>query len=70
MSLTMFLAICVLASDFMLYVFFQWTFGEKYRARERRAAARRRATEGKAPRPRPVSSRTEHGGRDTEREVA
>lgn len=70
MSLTMFLAILVVASDFMLYMFFRWTFGEKYRARARRTAARRRAIEGNSPRPCLLSSPTEHRGRDTVREVA
>jgi hypothetical protein len=31
MSLNVFIAICVLACDFMIYAFFQWTFGEKHR---------------------------------------
>jgi len=31
MSLNVFIAICVLACDFLIYAFFQWTFGEKYR---------------------------------------
>ena len=70
MSLTMLLAICVLACDLTLYIFFRWTFGERYRARGRRAAARRRVTEGKSPRPHLVNARTEYRRRDAEREVA
>jgi hypothetical protein len=70
MSLTMLLAICVLACDLTLYIFFRWTFGERYRGRGRRAAARRRLTEGKSPRHYLVSARTEHRRRDTELEVA
>jgi len=31
MSLTMFLAFCILGCDFFLYVLFQWTYGEKHR---------------------------------------
>jgi hypothetical protein len=41
MSITMFLAFCILGCDFLLYVLFQWTYGEKYRNRARRLAARR-----------------------------
>jgi hypothetical protein len=32
MSLTMFLALCVLGLDFMIYALFQWTYGDKRRA--------------------------------------
>jgi hypothetical protein len=31
MSLNAYIAICVLACDFLIYAFFQWTFGEKHR---------------------------------------
>jgi hypothetical protein len=31
MSLNVFIAIGVLACDFLIYAFFRWTFGEKYR---------------------------------------
>jgi hypothetical protein len=31
MSLNVFIAICVLACDFLIYAFFQWTFGAKHR---------------------------------------
>ncbi len=41
MSLTVFLAICVLGLDFMIFVLFQWLYGEKNRNRFRRSAARR-----------------------------
>jgi hypothetical protein len=40
-SLTVFLAFCILGCDFLLYVLFQWTYGEKHRNHARRAAARR-----------------------------
>ena len=39
MSLTIFVAICVLGCDFMIFVFFKWAFGEKYGSRARRVAA-------------------------------
>jgi hypothetical protein len=41
MSITMFLALCILGCDFMLYVLFQWIYGEKHRNRARRLATRR-----------------------------
>jgi len=40
MSLTMFLAFCILGCDFLLYVLFQWIYGEKPRNHARRSAAR------------------------------
>jgi len=39
MSLTMFLAFCILGCDFMLYVLFQWIYGEKHRKHPRRLTA-------------------------------
>jgi len=41
MSLTMFLAFCILGCDFLLYALFQWIYGEKHRNHARRSAARR-----------------------------
>lgn len=41
MSLTVFLAFCILGCDFLLYVLFQWIYGEKHRKHARRIAARR-----------------------------
>lgn len=40
MSITVFLAICILGSDFLLYVLYQWIYGEKQRKHARRVAAR------------------------------
>jgi hypothetical protein len=40
MSLTAFLAICILGCDLLLYILFQWIYGEKRRERSRRSAAR------------------------------
>ena len=40
MPLTVFLGLCVLSFDFLLYVLFQWVYGEKHRKRARRVAAR------------------------------
>ncbi len=50
MSLTVFLAFGILGCDFLLYVLFQWIYGEKHRNHVRRVAARRerrRAVSGK-----------------------
>jgi len=41
MSLTIFLAFCILGCDFLLYVLFQWIYGEKHRKRARRVASRK-----------------------------
>jgi hypothetical protein len=68
--LTLFLAICVLACDFMIFMFFQWTFREKYRSRARRVGGRKSAAKIGSPKPYLVSSRTMHRGRDTEHKVA
>jgi hypothetical protein len=42
MSLTVFLAICILGCDLLLYILFQWIYGEKRRERSRRLASRRK----------------------------
>jgi hypothetical protein len=42
MSLTVFLAICIFGCDLLLYILFQWIYGEKRRARSRRLATRRK----------------------------
>jgi hypothetical protein len=53
MSLTVFLAFCILGFDFLLYVLFQWIYGEKYRKHARRVAARekRRALSNEVAKP-------------------
>jgi hypothetical protein len=43
MSLTVFIAICVLGLDFLLYVLFQWTYADKRRALQRKVSAQRKA---------------------------
>jgi len=59
MSITVFLAFCILGCDFLLYVLFQWIYGEKHRKHAHRVAARaekRRALSSKgADTPRVVS---------------
>jgi hypothetical protein len=42
MALTLFFALCILGIDFMLYVLFQWTWGDKRRAIARKVAAHRK----------------------------
>ena len=40
MPITVFLGLCVLSCDFLLYVLFQWVYGEKHKKHSRRVAAR------------------------------
>src|SRR5208282_5953418 len=44
MSVTVFLAFCILGCDFLLYVLYQFTYGEKRRGLSRRSAAPKQAT--------------------------
>jgi len=44
MSLTVFLALCILGLDFMIYAFFQWIYGDKRSALARQLAAARKNT--------------------------
>ncbi len=53
MSLAIFLAICIVGVDFLIYVLFQWTFGDKRRAIARKLAAHREATQTQTPPRRP-----------------
>lgn len=43
MSLHVFVAFCILSIDFMIYVFFQWTYGDKRSAITRKLAAHKNA---------------------------
>jgi hypothetical protein len=74
MSLNVFITVCVLACDFLIYVFFQWTFGEKYRRRPRKSALhkhpQKNAVEIPAFRPYVVAPRSPRRVRQTAREVA
>jgi hypothetical protein len=74
MSLTVFITISVLACDFLIYAFFQWTFGEKYRRRARKPSLqtnrRKNTLEITAPRPYVLASRGPQRSHQTEREVA
>jgi hypothetical protein len=57
MSLTIFIAVCVLGIDFLIYVLFQWTFADKRQALQKKLAAERQALQGESARPFLVSSR-------------
>jgi hypothetical protein len=43
MSLAIFLILCILGIDFLIYVLFQWTFGDKRRVLQRKIEEQRRA---------------------------
>lgn len=51
MSLDLFLAFCVLGIAFMIYALFQWTYGDKHRARGRQLPARKNALMNQSRRP-------------------
>jgi len=51
MSFTVFLALCVLGLDFMVYALFQWTYGDKRKALARQLAAHEQALRKQPPRP-------------------
>ena len=63
MSATVFLAICILGCDFLLYFLFQWTYGEKRRGLSRRSNPLKSAMTRQDPRPFLVSSRRSSVGR-------
>ena len=46
MTLTVFIAICILGCDLLIYFLFQWTLGEKGRTKRRRGGSKRRLAEG------------------------
>jgi hypothetical protein len=51
MSLTVFLALCILGLDFMIYGFFQWIYDDKRSALARQLAARKIALKEQSSRP-------------------
>ncbi len=57
MSATLLLAICILGCDFLLYVLYQWTYGERRRGLARRSGARQTHMNQPDPRPFLISSR-------------
>jgi hypothetical protein len=56
MSLNIFLTLCILGMDFMLYVLFKWIYGDKRSAIARQVAACREALKEESPRPFLVTS--------------
>jgi hypothetical protein len=56
MSLTVFLAFCILGVDFMIYAFFRWVYGDKRNALRRQLAAHKNALKERSPRPFLVAS--------------
>jgi len=56
MSLTVFIALCVLAVDFLVYVLFRWTFGDKRHAMQKQLLKHRNALQQNPARPFLVSS--------------
>jgi hypothetical protein len=57
MSATLFLAFCILGCDLLLYVLFQWTYGERRRGFSRRSQAPKTAIHQPDPRPFLVAAR-------------
>jgi hypothetical protein len=51
MSLHIFVAICILSIDFMIYAFFQWTYGDKRSAITRKLVAHKNAVRQQSRRP-------------------
>jgi hypothetical protein len=62
MSITVFLAFCILGCDFLLYVLYQFTYGEKRRGLARRSAAPRSAVDQPDARPFLVASQRNTSG--------
>ena len=52
MSFTVFLTLCVVGCDFLIYFLYEWAFGERRRTRMRNAASRQRAEALANPQPR------------------
>jgi hypothetical protein len=57
MSVNIFMGLCVLGVDFLIYVLFQWTYGDKRRAMQKKLAEQRKAMEVEKSRPFLVPSR-------------
>src|SRR5271168_5156939 len=57
MSATLFLAVCILGCDILLYILFQWTYGEKRRGLARRSPNRPTAMNQPDARPFVIASR-------------
>jgi hypothetical protein len=57
MPLNVFFTLCILGIDFMVYAFFQWTYGDKRRSIARKIAAIRNSSEPPLSRPFLVASK-------------
>ena len=66
MSLAIFLTLCILALDFLIYVLFQWTFADKRHALQRAVQAHRLAMK-EGPRPVLVRNATDQKTRSENR---
>ncbi|HTZ46225.1 MAG TPA: hypothetical protein VMH20_01445 [Verrucomicrobiae bacterium] len=55
-SLNLFITLGILGLDFLIFVLFQWTFGDKRRAIQKKLAAVRQTQQDVLPRPYLVSS--------------
>jgi len=64
MSLWIFLTLCILGVDFLIYVLFQWTYGDKRQAVAKKLAAQRKAMKEETRGPVLVSSH--RGGAETQ----
>lgn len=62
MSAALFLAFCILGCDFLLYVLFQWTYGERRRGLSGRSQAPKTAINQPDPRPFLVAARRSAAG--------
>jgi len=69
MSLTVFMAICILGCDFMLYVLFQWLYGEKHRKHVRKSPAESKAVQMQESLPRLVKQGKNGMEREERRKV-
>jgi hypothetical protein len=56
MSFTVFLTLCVVGCDVLIYFLYEWAFGERRRTRMRKAASRQRAEALANPEPRPTNT--------------
>lgn len=56
-SFTLFITLCVPGCDFLIYVLYEWAFGERRRTLMRKAASRRRVDELQSLQPRSLSTR-------------
>jgi hypothetical protein len=56
MSFTWLMALCILGCDFLIYILYQWAFGERRRTLMRRTASRRRAEALRDPHDRPTAT--------------